>query len=164
MLKSDVGELIRTLQAFVDKIPFTEGFKMKVVEAKRGFVKLSVDPQRALFNHFGTYQAGVYFTAAEITGGLLCGTFLDLLGHLLITQKSSIIFQKATSEPLIVTAELSEEVIDSKIVAVLTTQRKTTLAVDVFVKTQGGQMVAQCQNDYYLRVGIPKIFIPTNRP
>ncbi len=157
------GDLVKILQAFVDKIPFAESFEMKVQEARKGFVRLAVDPKQALFNHFGTYQAGVYFTAAEIAGGLLCGTFLDLEKHLLITQKSSINFLKATSETLVVTAELSEEVIDCKIIPAITTQRKTTLPVDVFVKMQGGQMVAQCRNDYYLRVGIPKIFIKTHR-
>lgn len=155
--------LIQNLQAFVEKIPFAINLGMRVVEARKGSVKVSVRPQPALFNHFGTYQAGVYFTAAEIAGGLLCGTFLDLQNHLLITQKSSIIFQKATSDPLFVTADLSPEIIDGKVIATLSTQRKTTLAVQVFVKTQGGQAIAECQNDYYLRIGIPKIFTQSVR-
>ena len=162
-LSSDSGDLVAKLQVFVDKIPFAESFNMKVVDAKRGSVKLSIDPKPALFNHFGTYQAGVYFTAAEITGGLVCGTFLDLSNHLLITQKSSISFEHATNEPLILTAEVSEEAIDGKVIPTLTIQRKTILPVNIFVKTPSGQVIAECQSDYYLRLGIPKIFIPTNR-
>ncbi len=157
------GDLIKTLQAFVDKIPFAESFEMKVAEARKGFVRLAIDPKPALFNHFGTYQAGVCFTAAEIAGGLLCGTFLDLEKHLLITQKSSINFQKATSRPLVVEAELTDEVIDGKIIPALAAKRKTVFAVCVVVRTPEGEVIAECQNDYYLRIGIPKIFIPSAR-
>ena len=151
--------LITNLQAFVDKIPFTKNFGIKVLEAKKGLVKVGLYPKSDLFNHFGTYQAGVYFTAAEVTGGLLCATFLDLSSNLLITQKSAIVFEKATSEPLILSAELSEQFIDESVLTVLTAQKKTTLSADVYVKTPDRKIVAKCQSDYYLRLGIPKIFM-----
>jgi len=144
------------LQSFVDKIPFARSLKLQVGDSKKGFVQTCVDPSPLLFNHFETYQAGVYFTAGEITGGLLCGTFLDLRNNLIITKSSKILFQRPTNETLILTAELDEKFIIGDILSTLSTLRKTTVSVNVYIKTPTGKVVAICSNEYYLRQGIPR--------
>lgn len=149
--------LIKSLQSFVEGIPFAKRMNLKVNSARRGFVEVHVEPSHQLFNHFNTYQAGVYFTLGEVTGGLLCGTFLSLAKNLLITKKSNIEFNHATDNTLISIAELTPPDIE-KLLADLMNRRKTFAFVDVFIKSSNGKPVARCRNEYYLRLGIPKSF------
>ena len=156
------SSLIENLQSLVQSIPFAKGMNLKVGKARKGFVEMCLNPSNQLFNHFKTYQAGVYFTLAEITGGLLCGTFTDLTKNLLITKKSEIEFGHAVDSTLISVAELALSDIE-RLLGNLETKRKTSVLMDVFIKSLDGKEVAKCQNEYYLRLGIPRSFATNQR-
>lgn len=161
MSQSD-SMLIRSLQSFVDEIPFAKAIGIKVTAAQKGFVETHVYPSKHLFSHFGTYQAGVYFTLAEVTGGLLCGTFLDLTGNLLITKKSEIKFDNSVGDSLISSATLPPSSIE-KLLSELDARKKSNILVDVFINSLSGKPIAKCHNEYYLRIGIPKSFTSGRR-
>ena len=155
--------LVRSLQSFVENIPFAKGLNLKVNSARAGFVEVRLEPSPHLFNHFGTYQAGVYFTLGEITGGLLCGTFLDLSKNLLITQNSAIEFGQAADGILTATAEAALLDIE-KLLAHLKAKKKASTSIDVAIKSLNGKAVAHCRNEYYLRLGIPRSFSLAQNP
>ncbi len=149
----------QSLQSYIDQMPFTKPFGFKVAEAKRGWVHVTLEPQEKLFNHFGTYQAGVLCTLSEITGGVLCGTFHDIFENFLITKQTQVKFERATSLTLIAEASLSEPAID-QILADLQRQKKTDVEVDILIRTRESEIIAKSKGLYYLRVGYPTKFHP----
>lgn len=151
--------LLTQLQGFIDQIPFARELGISVREARRGGVSLAVRPQEKLFNHFGTYQAGVLFTLAEVTGGALYGTFLDLSQNLVLTKQGEIEFQKTTAGELLSEAALEENEIE-RILSELRSQRKLDLPQPIFLNTREGQRVATARFSYYLRLGIPRSLTP----
>lgn len=130
---------------------------MKVDSARRGLVEVRIEPSHQLFNHYNTFQAGVCFTLAEITGGLLCGTFLDLTKNLLITKKSEIKFNHVVGNTLMSIAELAANDIE-KLLDQLTAKRKISITINVSIKSLNGKVAGQCRNEYYIRLGIPRSF------
>lgn len=150
------------LQAYIDQMPFTKPLGFKVAEARRGFVRVTAQPQPKLFNHFGTYQAGVLCVLAEITGGVLCGTFHDIFENFLITKQTQVKYERATH--LAVTAEASlDEASILKILSLLERQRKTDVEADIVIKTGESEIIARSKGLYYLRVGIPDRFDSKSR-
>ncbi len=145
------------LQTYIDQMPFTKPLGIKVAEARRGFVRVTLAPQEKLFNHFGTYQAGILCTLAEITGGVLCGTFHDIFENFLITKQTQVKFERATHLALIAEAFLGESAIE-QILTDLERQKKTDVEVDVQIKTGDSQIIAASKGLYYLRVGFPDRF------
>lgn len=154
VIQGQAGNLTGTLQAYVERMPFAVGFGFKVVEARRGFVHVTLEPKRELFNHFGTYQAGVLCTLAEITGGLLCGTFFDLHRDFMITKKTEISFEHATARSLSAEASLAEENM-VKALQDLERKRKIDLETVILIKNEAHQTIAQAHGLYYLRLGMP---------
>lgn len=148
---------ISSLQSFIDQIPFAKQMDIKLLQVKRGFVQLKIEPRPILFNHLGTYQAGIYFTLAEITGGVLFGTFIDLSRNFLITRKVEINFVSSTKGTLIAEASLGFPSIEA-LLTKLETKRKLTASVEVTLKTLEQQVLARSHNEYYLRLGMPKSF------
>jgi len=151
------NELNSALQAYINQMPFVCPLGISVKEASRGFVSLSLKPARGLLNHFETYQAGSIFTLAEVTGGVLCGTFLNLSENLLITKKGEIAFLKATSKELIAEAVLEKNLIENTL-SELKETKKADIKISVTIKTNDGEPVSECHFIYYLRLGIPKMF------
>ena len=149
--------LVNQLQKHIDQIPFASILNAAVVEAKLGFVNVLVKPRPELFNHFGTFQAGVYYTLLEITGGLLCATFFNLTENLLITKSSEIQFLDATNEELLAQSSLDEQTMEI-ILSEIYLKKKTTVKIGVVIKSVSGKMIAEGTNFYYLRLGIPKVF------
>ena len=150
-------QLISGLQAYVDGMPFAKPFRFRVEEARRGFVRVTLQPDEKFFNHFGTYQAGVLCTLAEITGGCLCGTFHDLTQNFLITKQTHVKFERATHKALAAEALLEEEKIRQALTD-LERQRKIDLPVNVQIKTAEVGLIASSQSLYYLRLGLPSHF------
>ena len=161
-MPSESPQLIPGLQAYVDQMPFAKAFGFKVEEAKRGFVRVALQPAEKFFNHFGTYQAGAILTLAEITGGCLCGTFHDLTHNFLITKLTQVKFERATHDPLIAEASLEERVIQETL-SNLQNQRKTDVEVSVQIKTLAGEQIATSLGLYYLRLGFPSRFESKSR-
>lgn len=155
------SDLISSLQAYMDQMPFVRPLGIFIKEASKGSVSLSLKPGKALFNHFETYQAGSIFTLAEVTGGVLCGTFLDLSQNLLITKKGEIAFLKATSKELIAEAAFGKELIESTLQE-LKKAKKANVEISVTIKTSDGEPVSECHFIYYLRIGIPTVFIKSS--
>ena len=143
------------LQQFVDRIPFAKNLSLRVSEARLGFVRTTITPNVMLMNHLGTYQAGVFFTMAEITGGLLLGTIFDLDKQFLITRKSSIIFEAAVNSQLVAISQL-EERLSKTLVEQLASKKKLDIIVNVSIKTTENESVAQAEHHYYLRHRMPK--------
>lgn len=150
------------LQTYIDQMPFTKPLGFKVAEARRGFVRVTLAPQEKLFNHFGTYQAGILCTLAEITGGILCGTFHDIAKNFLITKQTQIKFVRATHLALIAEASLGESAIE-QVLADLERQKKTDVEVDIQIKTGDSQIIATSKGLYYLRVRVPDRFDSKSR-
>ena len=146
------------IQSFINRIPFAKEIGVSVVDARLGFVRLKLKPKPSLLNHFGTYQAGVVFTIFEIAGGALCATFLDLSKNFLITKSSEIRFNEATGSELFAEATLEVEDV-SRVLSNLMTKKKMHLKIPVVVKSGTGEVIADGHNDYYLRVGIPQVFV-----
>lgn len=149
------NNLLAELQAFIDQIPFAKRLSFSVVTAKKGHVVLSLAPQSNLFNHFNTYQAGVIYTLAEVTGGALCGTFLNLKDNLVLTKRGEIDYLKGTNKGLRSEALLDESSV-VEVISSLTDSRKTDLTINISIKTEEWLEVAQCRFFYYLRRGIPR--------
>lgn len=139
-------------------MPFVKPMGIRVAEARKGFVSVRMKPQQSLFNQMATYQAGSLFTLAEVAGGLFCGTFLDLSKNFLITKKSEILFERATSEELVAESLLAEEAAQ-KVLAELAERKKIDFPVEVHVKTISGEPILACRFVYYLRMGIPRSFL-----
>ena len=156
-------KLLSELQAYIDQMPFVKPLGLKVAEAKRGFVRVTLAPDEKFFNHFGTYQAGVLCTLAEITGGSLSGTFHDLTENFLITKLTQVKFERATNKALVAEASLEEAVIRETLSS-LQSQRKIDLEVNVQIKTSEGEIIAKSRNLYYLRIGFPSRFESKPRP
>lgn len=156
-MKPSPENLQAGLEAFLNRIPFLRAVPMTIAEARRGFVSLVVKSSPALFNHFQTYQAGSIFTLAEVAGGVLCGTFLDLSENLLLTKRGGIDFKRGTSQDLCGQAELSEETI-TKVLKELATRKKTDIEIPVVIREKSGGVIAECRFLYYLRVGIPDLW------
>ena len=150
-------ELLRSLQDYIDRMPFARPFHFKVEEARRGFVRVTLQPQEKFFNHFGTYQAGVLCTLAEITGGSLCGTFHDLAKNFMITKLTQVKFERATHRALTAEASLHEPAVRQAL-ADLERQRKIDLPVNVQIKAAEEGPIATSQSVYYLRLGFPGHF------
>ena len=151
------NKLIAELQSFISQIPFVREVQVSVAKADKGFVQLSINPRPSLFNHFNTYQAGVIFTLAEITGGALCGTFVDLANNLLVTKRAEIDFFSNTDNVLIAEAKLEEVEVKQKLLN-LQLKKKVELSVTVLIKSLNEEVIAKSFNSYYLRLGIPKSF------
>ena len=139
-------------------MPFAAHVPMTVREARRGFVVVEIVPQSDLFNHFGTYQAGVLLTLSEVTGGILCGTFLDLAQNLLITRKTEFSFTENTHTVIRAEAALDNTAIET-VLAEVNKKRKAVLSVNVGIKNESGRSVGTGINEYYLRLGMPKSFM-----
>lgn len=150
------------LKLFVDQIPFARELGISVGEARRGLISLAVQPQEKLFNHFGTYQAGALFTLAEVTGGALCGTFLDLSKNLVLTKRGEIHFQKTTSGELLSEASLDEKEM-GEILSQLSSQRKLDLSLRIRLRARAGQTIAEASFSYYLRLGMPRSLALTEK-
>ena len=157
-----MSQLISELQAYIDGMPFAKGFRFRVEEARRGFVRVALKPAENFFNHFGTYQAGVICTLAEITGGSLCGTFHELTQNFLITKLTQVKFERATHDTLVAEASLEERAIQERL-SNLQNQRKTDVEVSVQIKTPAGEQIATSLGLYYLRVGFPSRFESKSR-
>ena len=156
-MQSSEKELITSLQSYVDQIPFVRPLTIQVEQASQGSVSLSMKPLKGLLNHFETYQAGSIFTLAEVAGGTLCGTFLDLSKNLLITKKGEIAFLKAASEKLVAEARMDQNLI-KRTLSELEKSKKIDAPVSVFINTANGEPIAECHFVYYLRFGIPRTF------
>ena len=152
-------QLISGLQAYIDGMPFAKPFRFRVEEARRGFVRVTLQPDENFFNHFGTYQAGVLCTLAEITGGCLCGTFHDLTQNFLITRQTQVKFERATHKALAAEASLEEAAIRETL-AQLQNLRKIDREVEVRIRTPEGEGIATGLSLYYLRLGLPSRFEP----
>ncbi len=148
---------LESLQAYIDRIPFVRPLGIRVKHAEYGSVSLAMNPAQGLLNHFKTYQAGSLFTLAEVAGGTLCGTFLNLSENLLITKKGDISFLKATSKELIAEAKADPLLIE-KTLTQLKESKKADLPVSVVIKTVDSDSICECHFIYYLRVGFPKVF------
>ncbi len=149
--------LISNLQIFLNKIPFLSNFNIKIEQAQKGHITLRLKYASHLLNHFATYQAGVYCALAEITGGLLIGTFLDLERNFLITKGLNINFFEASKQDLLVSADLPLSTVEQMNDA-LRTRKKATVLIDVTVRDIYGHVIARSQNQYYMRLGIPRSF------
>jgi len=150
------GKLSADLQGFVDGMPFGAQLGLKVEEAKPGYVRAVLAPKPSLMNHRGTYQAGVYFTAAEIVGGLLCGTFFDLRSNFLITRNIEIDFKVASNEPISIEARASAEERET-VLSLLAGKRKSDFIVEAIITDSKGACLAHSLNRYYLRLGNPRM-------
>lgn len=157
-MKTPKTLLIESLQAYLNQIPFVQPLGIVVKQAEQGFVSLTMEPAKTLLNHFETYQAGSLFTLAEVTGGTLCGTFLDLSKNLLITKKGEISFLKATSKALVAEAKLDSDQIKNALIQ-LKESKKTDFPVTVVIKTGDSEVISECHFIYYLRIGIPEVFL-----
>ena len=150
-------DLLSDIQKFVDQIPFAKEIGLIVAQAKKGFVSLKLCPQIRLFNHFKTYQAGALFTLAEVTGGALCGTFMDLSKNLVLTKRGEINFKQAANSEVFSEAFLEEKTIN-EVLLNLEVFKKMDLPIEIRLKTLEGQILAYCRLCYYLRYRIPRSF------
>ena len=145
------------VQSFIERIPFASQFNISVQNSERGRLRLELLPKPSHFNHFGTYQAGVLFMISEVTGGAMCGTFLDLTKNLLITKRSEIDFIGNSSERIVSEAIMKEEMID-QFLENLATKKKMNLQVEVLIKSNHEQLIVRSVHDYYVRLNIPRLF------
>jgi|GEM_PF-1207886 len=150
-------DLHAQLQAFIEQMPFVRQFDLQINKAQRGLIEVAMKPFPALFNHFKTYQAGACFTLAEVTGGLACGTFIDLADTFLVTKRIEISYIYPSDQALIATAEVSTGMIE-RTLSTLNKKNKTTLVVEVVVKDKDQNIIVRTSNEYYLRKGIPRSF------
>ncbi len=150
------------LQTVIARMPFLRSFKVRVVPEKNSGLSVALEPQPELMNHLGTYQAGVYLTLLEVAGGVFCSAFFDIGNNFLMTKEMSTQFLKASNERLSATAIL-EEAFVAEVKENLHKKRKTDVRFQVRLVDASGDLVAQSENQYYLRMGIPKIF-STPRP
>lgn len=156
-MRETTDPLLNKIQHFIEQIPFVRELLISVVEAGRGAVILGLSPQVKLFNHFDTYQAGVLFTLAEITGGSTLATFLDPSRNLILTKRGEISFQSTTGSTVL-SESVVEEALIERVISDLGSSRKIYLPVEVKLRTQEGKVVALCSFSYYLRLGIPRSF------
>lgn len=94
---------------------------------------------------------------SEVTGGAMCGTFLDLTKNLLITKRSEIDFIGNSSERIVSEAIMKEEMID-QFLENLATKKKMNLQVEVLIKSNHEQLIVRSVHDYYVRLNIPRLF------
>ena len=138
------------LQLLIDRIPFAKELGLFAVQARRGFVSVRVSPRPQHFNHFGTYQAGVLFALAEITGGLVLYTFLDQPHVLIIAKTGKIDFLGSSNDTIFSESELDKDSVSS-VLSTITFRRKFELPVVVRLKSKDARLLVAAQITYYIR-------------
>lgn len=146
--------LSQRIEKYLGQIPFLKQFGVTVSEAKSGQLRLEIKPNPKLTNHLGFYQAGVYFTLSEITGGLVFATIFDLDKIFLITKKSSIVFEAATSEGMTAVAKISDAEVQ-KIKDDLVVKKKMDVVLKVELFSSDNKRLTLTQHEYYLRLTRP---------
>lgn len=147
--------LSSNLQFFCQKIPFFSYLRPSISDARPGFIKVTVQPSNTLFNHLGTFQAGVIFTLLEVSGGLAVATILNLLENLIITKKVDIEFSNTTNNKLIAEVQLSSDALDA-IGRIGSKTKKENIVVEVCLIDEFEMKIAKAKCYYYLRSGLPK--------
>jgi len=96
-------------QHLINGINFANNLGLKIDVVQLGFSRGVIEPKETLLNHLGYYQAGVYFTASEVIGGLACAPAIDLYKDLLVTTRGEIQYHKASNEQITFVAEAKKE-------------------------------------------------------
>ena len=139
------------LQLLIDRIPFAKGLGFFVAKAEGRVVSIGVSPQQQHRNHFGTYQAGVLFALAEITGGLALYTLLSEPHLLIIAKTGKIDFLGNSHGAIFSESELTEDSISS-ISSTIARHKKLEFPVAVRLKSKDDQLLVVAQITYYIRI------------
>lgn len=129
--------------------PFAERTGAKVVELRRGYVKMSM-PMAPNINHVGTMYAGALFTLAELPGGVVYFTSFDTRKYYPIVKNMAIRFRRPATTTITVEVSLSEEEI-ARITDEVEANGKADYAWTCELKDERGEVVAISENLYQLR-------------
>lgn len=146
------------LEGFIEKVPFAKELHLKITSFNVGVITITMEPHEHLMNHLRTYQAAALFGFAELTGGVLLGTFLDLAEVLVVTRNAAISFFKNSSSQIFAEALLNQKQI-SEIKRCLAEKKKLIFPIDIRIRTANNDVLAHCRVEYYIRAQNPGILL-----
>ncbi|WP_371231326.1 YiiD C-terminal domain-containing protein [Pseudomonas sp. QE6] len=123
------------------------GLKAEVLEA--GHVRLRM-PLKGNENHIHNMYAGALFTVAELPGGVLMMTSFDARRFYPIVKEAGLRFLRPAASDVTVDARLSEDEI-RRIGEEATTHGKANFVLDLQLKDENGDVVAESHAVYQLR-------------
>ncbi len=133
-----------------EKVPFFKKVGVKVNSISHGKIKLSIPFDALNLNHFGTYQAGVYFTLAEASGAALLATVFDLTQVLLLTKECNVNFIQPARKYLSFQGTLEQLEIE-ELWEQLEQTRKANITLNVKLLNEDEKLSAEASVVYYLR-------------
>ena len=131
-------------------IDFVKRMGLRVLELKRGYVKLSA-PIKGNENHIGTMYAGALFTLAEIPGGALSWSSFDLNKFFPIIKEMTISYRRPVTTDAYVEISISEDEI-ARIEEEASAKGKSDFVLEGEVKDESGQVTALSKGLYQLRL------------
>ena len=130
-------------------IAFVQRSGLKVVELRRGYVKVLV-PFSGNENHLGTMYAGALFTCAEIPGGALFLSSFDAERFFPVVKELNLRFLKPATQDVTVEISLPEASIVA-IAAEAQARGKCDFVLEGELKGPDGVMVASSRGVYQIR-------------
>ncbi len=121
-------------------IPFVARSELKILEAKSGYVKLTM-PFAVNTNHVGSMYAGAQFTLAEITGGILFMSTFDPKRFYPLVKEVTIRYKAPMQSDGFVEAKWSADDI-ANIQQALEQTGKADFTLEMPLTNQQGQTVA----------------------
>lgn len=130
-------------------IPVFAAMGLEVVEAGggRAAARIPVEPNR---NHFGVIYAGSLFSVAEMLGGIIGMTALDLDGFVPIVKRLEITFSRPATSTVTAATSLSQSDID-RVRAEAQETGKSEYVLTCDVTDEDGTVVASTSGTYQLR-------------
>lgn len=129
--------------------PFVERSGLELVEVERGRATLRM-PLEGNGNHVDMMYAGALFTLAEVPGGTVFSSFVDMKRFYPLVGEVSIRYTKPVVTDAFVTATLSESEMD-RIVNELESNGKTKYVLELELTDDAGAVVATTSGTYFGR-------------
>jgi thioesterase domain-containing protein len=132
-----------------NKVAFVARMNLKVLDLRAGYVKLFA-PLQGNENHVGTMYAGALFTLAEIPGGALCLTLLDVSRFYPIVKEMNIRFLRPARTDMTIEASIPREEAE-RIRAEAEKKGKADFVIESEIKDETGEVVATSKGIYQAR-------------
>ncbi|HWU22098.1 MAG TPA: YiiD C-terminal domain-containing protein [Nocardioides sp.] len=135
--------------ALVSSIPIVGHMGVTVVDVGPGYAVTRL-PLAANGNHYGVAYAGSLATAAEVLGGVIAGSTLDLEGYFPLVRDFSIDFRRPATSDVTARASLDDAEVDRIRVEALT-NGKADFELHATITDAAGDVVATTTGHYQVR-------------
>jgi uncharacterized protein (TIGR00369 family) len=136
-------------QATINETKILKHMGLQVLEASRGRCKLRM-PLVGNDNHFSTMHAGVMYTLAETTGGVLFFATFDVHKYFPLVTEMKIQYRRAATSAVTVEVVMEEAEIQ-RLETLVAESGKAAYSWTTRLLDEQGQVVAVSTNQYQMR-------------